>query len=217
MPSTSKVYIAPYDRNQRLFELGLEAESFTTAGLQGLAGWASCTPNHPRTYPGTVAWAETTRSLREGLFGSGWTRKNEANLPLVVNAEETIAIAVASGDSETGNKDGFPCTRSARGPKTAEAVRVNRQIMLPFSDPKPVIESINTPDRSTWLFLTYRDLVARVLRCELSRPVSMTEDGYVDEWAESIIFDEIPFGENLQIFNDADQSPEITIDIQRLA
>jgi hypothetical protein len=66
--------------------------------------------------------------------------------------------------------------------------------------------------------LVYRDLATRLLRIELSRPISMNKDGWVDEWAERIILDFIPFGEEPQIFNnnDADQSPEITVDIKRL-
>jgi len=219
MLSTSVVYSEPRDVDQRLAVLGLDREVLTTAALQGLAGWASCTQNHPPTYPGTVAWAECTRAIREGLLTRGWTRKNETNLPLVINSDETMAIAVASGDAATGKEEEFPCTRSAKGPKTAEAVRINRQRNFEFMDPGPVIESINTPGRSTWLFLAYRDLVARVLRIELSRPISMSDDGHVDEWAERIIMTAIPFGDNPQLLDDtnANQTPEISIDIQRLS
>jgi hypothetical protein len=219
MVSIPLVYSQSRDVDQRLADLGLEAVVLNTAALQGLAGWASCTLNHPPTYPGTVAWAETTRALREGLFARGWMRKNEANLPLVVNAAGTMAIAIASGDSETGNEDGFPCTRSTRGPKTAEAVRINRQQQsFDFMDPIPVIESINTPGRSTWLFLMYRDLATRMLRAELSRPISMTDEGRVDEWAERIILTAVPFGDDPQTLNNnnVNQSPEITVEIQRL-
>jgi hypothetical protein len=218
MPSISLVFSEPPDVNQRLYQLGLDAPVLTTAALQGLAGWASCTLNHPPTYPGTVFWAETTRALREGLFDRGFARKNEANLPLVVNADETIAIAVASGDAATWKEDEFPCTRSAKGPKTAEAVRINQQQSFEFIEPLPVIESINTPGRSTWLLLTYRDLKTRILRIELSRPISMNEDGHVDEWAERIILASIPFADDPQLLdgNNANQSPEITVNIRRL-
>jgi hypothetical protein len=81
-----------------------------------------------------------------------------------------------------------------------------------------VIESIKTPGRSTYLFLMYRDLVTRTVRLELSRPISMNEDGRVDEWGERIILNAVPFGDDPQILNDdnANQSPEITVDIRRV-
>jgi len=219
MTSTSLVVSEPRDVDQRLAELGLDATVLNTAALQGFAGWASCTKNHPPTYPGTVAWAEATRALREGLFTRGWMRRNESNLPLVVNGGGTIAIAIASGDAETGNKDGFPCTRSTRGVKTAEAVRVNRQQeSFDFMDPIPVIESINTTGVSTWLFLIYRDLATRTLRSELSRPISMNDEGRVNEWAERLILNPAPFADDPEVLadNNANQSPEVIVDIQKL-
>src|SRR5206468_224233 len=102
---------------------------------------------------------------------------------------------------------------------TAEVVRWNRQqLTLDFGDPSAVIESINTPGRSTWLFLMHRDLATRLLRIELSRPISMNKDGRVDEWAERIILDSIQFGDEPQTLNNdnANQSPEINVDITRV-
>jgi len=218
MGSPLLLYFDQSEVDQRLAALGLDMEVLTTAALQGLAGWASCTLNHPPTYPGTVAWAEGTRALREGLFARGWMRKNETNLPLVVNAAETIAIAFTSGDADTGRKDGYPSTRSAKGPKTAQAVRVNqRQEQFAFMDPGAVIASIKTAGRSTWLLLTYRDTASRELRSELSRPIDMTEDGHVSKWAERIILTAFPLDENPQFeSDDANQSPEITVEIKQL-
>jgi hypothetical protein len=220
MTALPNLYSDPNDVDQRLEAMNLTVSNLLTAAKKGLAAWADCTPNHPPTYPGTAFWAETTRALREGLFAAGWTRKNESNLPLVVNENETLAIAVSSGNEETGRKDGTPGTRSAKGPRTAAAVRVNQQQQaFDFMDPEAVIESLKTAGRATWLFLTYRDLSAQELRCELSRPISMTEDGHVDQWGERILLEPIPFGDlSLSGYPESiEQSPEIVVHIEKLA
>lgn len=218
-----RVYVDLTDIDQRLAELGLNRECFDTAALQGLAAFTACTPNHPPTYPGYVAWGETIRSLREELFSSGWNRKNEANLPYVINEAKTIAITVASGDENTGIKEEFPCTRSAKGPRTAEAVRANKQQQkFDFMvDVTPIVASSRVPGRATWLFLVYRNMHASTLYYELSRPISMADDGHVDDWAERIIFPPTPFAGTAPISSggkgDDGRTPEINIEIKRLS
>lgn len=187
--------------------------------MQGLSAFTACTPNHPPTFPGTIAWAETIRSLREELFSTSWTRKNEANLPLVINEAQTIAMTVASGDENVGCKGQFPCTRSRKGPRTAAAVMINQQQRFDFmQDPQPIVASLKVSGRTTWLFLIYRDIQRSELRYELSRPISMSDDGHVDSWAERIIFPPSPFGTNPPVFdsNDGGQTPEIDITIRKI-
>jgi hypothetical protein len=221
MHSFSKIYFESPDVHQRLLELGLGVNDFRTAALKGFSAWAECTPNHPPTYAGTAFWAETTRALGEALFYSGWTRKNESNLPLVVNEEKTIAIAVSSGDEQTGSAEYSPTTRSAKGPKTADAVRVNaRQLTFDFIEQMPVVDSPKIAGRNTWLFLTFRDLACKEIRMELSRPISMAPDGHVDRWAERIILPAQPFGGEPELGSDwldgdDGQSPHIIVEIRK--
>ena len=75
-------------------------------------------------------------ALREELVPRGWERSNDANLPLVVNGNGTVAISVATGDEETGMKEGAPCTSSAKGPKTALAILENlgQGVLFPSQD-----------------------------------------------------------------------------------
>ncbi len=69
---------------------------------------------------------------------------------------------------------------------------------------------------NTWLLLSYRDFTARVVECELSRPIGIGIDGRVDGWHERIILGNIPFdGDNVLLTrgggdggNDADGSVE---------
>jgi hypothetical protein len=210
------VYSEPGDVDDCLTRLGLSRETFVTAANEGLAAFSACTPNHPATFPGTSQWAETNRSMRDGLVVSKWTRMNEMNQPLVINATKTMAITAVSGDSSTGVKEEFPCTRSSKGPRTADAIRANQGRFEFMDDPAPVVASMKVPGRSTWLFLFHRDMQRNELRYELSKPTSMTDDGHVSDWSERIIFPPTSFDQNVpKIGDDGGQSPEIVVEIRK--
>jgi hypothetical protein len=220
----SPILTDPREVRLRLKQFDLETEAFEIAATKGLAAWLDTTENDPPTFPGTAAWAATTRSIREELITSGWgMRRNEMNVALIINEAMTMAIAVASGDDQTGRLSGFPCTRSPKGPATEQAVRENsRQQKFEFMIPE-VVESTRVSGRSTWIFLIHRDTGAHELRFELSRPTSISKDGYVDEWAERIIFTAKPFGSdeaktrgNGGNNGDNGQSPEIIVEIRKL-
>jgi len=218
MNAEISISFEPWDTNRRLGELGLTEAALIRAAQRGLAAWSACTENHPPVFGGLSAWGETVCALREELVSLGWERLNEANLPLVVNPDRKIAITVATGDEQTGRKDGLqPCTMSAKGPRTIAAIAANNQQILLFPEmlPQTVIASNG---RITWLLLIHRDTQARELRCELSRPMSMAPEGHVDGWAERIILRSTPFDELPAVgVDDAPQTPEIDIDIKRRA
>jgi len=226
---------------ERLAAMGLKAEIFETAARVHLADYFSCTENDPPTFPPTAAWAGGNRSLREQLvvvsvqgLKKRWKKVNERNQPLVVNENGTMAITALSGDEKTGT-DETPSTRSPKGRVTAEAVEVNyeqQQTQFDFmgdgEDPAAVMESSKEkPERILWIFLIHRDFKKRELRSELSRPLEMSEDGFIDRWGTRIVFPPIPFGDadNGNINNpdnpntgndDGGQSPEITVQIRKL-
>ena len=215
------VYSDEWDVNRRLADLGLEEASLIRAVQRGLAAWASCTENHPPVFGGLSAWAETVCALREELVPRGWERSNDANLPLVVNGNGTVAISVATGDEETGMKEGAPCTSSAKGPKTALAILENlgQGVLFP-SQMLPPAEIVNASGRATWILLMYRDKKERQVRCELSRPISMAEEGHVDGWAERIILKPTSFNDDILTWSGAEggpQSPEIDVEIKKRA
>ena len=220
MALPASVYVESWDVNKRLAELGLDEPLLIQAVERGLAAWASCTANHPPAIPGIWAWGETMCSLREQLILRGWDRLNESSWPLVVNGAKTVAISVAAGDEETGRKDGYPSTSSAKGPRTVSAIVANqRQLVFPEMMLRP-IESLNASGRATWLLLMHRDKDAREVRCEFSRPISMDPEGRVDGWAERIILSSRSFdGYEDSLVGDGNgpQSPEITVEIKRRA
>lgn len=219
MNPETQIYFDPFDIDQRLAEFGLTREPFDIAAAENLSAFRSCTPNHPPTFPGTYGWAEANRSLRDGLTAARWTKKNETNLPLVINELGTMAITATSGDADTGIRDGFPCTRSAKGPRIADAIMANQRRFDFMEESESIVASMNVPGRATWLFLIYRDFVRGELRYELSHPKHMGEDGHVDGWIERIIFPPVPFDiDDLMRLgtDDGGQSPEITVEIKKV-
>src|SRR6266851_8847821 len=114
-----QIYSALDEVSSRLAELGVRQEVLRESVQRGHAAWASCTPNHPAPFPGISAWAETVNAVRELLIPEGWTRSDSGNLPMTVDKAGRVCIAVSTGDEDTGRRDGSPCTRSSKGPRTA--------------------------------------------------------------------------------------------------
>lgn len=193
---TTAIHAVPEARYSRLSELKLEEETVTEAVQAGFMQWATCTANHPPSYPGFSAWSETVRTLRDRLLQRGWLRSNEANLPFTTNAEGTVAIAVATGDEATGKEDLTPCTKSRKGPRTRKAIAVNNRQLTLFPvevAPAELAKLQGEGRRMTWLLLFYRDEVKREVRFELSRPTKINKDEKVDGWIERILFRPFPF------------------------
>jgi|GEM_PF-275275 len=194
----NRVFKQQFEVADRLAELGLSRDLLKEVLSVGLIGWLNCTQNHPLSFPGIYAWAETVRSLRENLLPLGWDRVNDRNLPLTANSVTKVAITASSGDEHTGIENMSPRTRNPKGSTTKELAEANALQLGLFSDmtdsPEELLAEAKNWD--TWLLLAYRDLQARVLRCELSRPVNIGDDGRVDGWDERIILEEIPFGDD---------------------
>lgn len=211
----------PSERRRRLAELGLSEEILRESLQRGFAEWAGCTLNHPPSFPGLLAWGETVRALRDLLTPFGWQRSNEGNLPFTINQQQTIALAVATGDEMTGNPDETPCTKSSKGPRTAGAVAANRRQLSLFPItvlPEDLARIRGNGGRMTWLLLFHRDETGRELRCELSRPTSMSENERVDGWIERILLGSIPFdGDEVRVPSNEDLpgNPAIDVEIRR--
>jgi len=161
-------------------------------------------------------------ALREQVIPRNWERSDEGNLPFTVNPTRTVAIAVATGDEDTGKPDRQPCTKSSKGPMTKKAVRTNERQMLLFGDLRLRPEDLKKiNERMTWLLLIHCDLETREVRSELSRPVNMNEEGRVDGWDERIILTSVPLdGDEAVIVPPVDnppQTPEIVVEIKRRA
>jgi hypothetical protein len=185
---------------ERLKALGLNESLLLEAAGIGLAAWASCTPHHPKSMPGYMAWGETVKALHDRLVRLKWTISEEGNLSIVINPAKTVAIAVSTGDSATGSIIKDPRTKSRKGPRTKSKVVTNyHQLSLwPTEIGAPVsLAAALAKSQSTWWFLLHRSMATETLHCELSRPVTVAPDGRIDGWDDRIVLSSIPFGENL--------------------
>lgn len=215
----TQTHIDADDVQSRLAALGLDEGKLTEIVRRGYVAFASCTPNDPPLYPGFCAWAMMVRALREYLLPE-WERSDENNYSLVINPAGNVAIAVATGDDATGQPNGSPTTKSAKGPSTVEAVTSNQmQLELPYVFPPvtaPARSASSDEPRMTWIFLVHR--AQGEVRCELSLPTSMGVDGRVDGWQERIILGAVPTDpELLEITPPQPPLPDITIDVKRRA
>src|ERR1700722_1230643 len=206
------VYSTPEEVPSRLSELGLRQEILIEAVQRGQAARASCTPNHPAPFPGIAAWAETVAGLRELLRPDGWVRLDSGNLPLTVDAAGRVSVVVSTGDENTGNPKVSPCTRSSKGPRTANAVTVNALQMELFDLRLRPEDLDDSNGKMTFVLLFSRDSKTDEVRSELSRPIAMNEEGHVSEWAERIILPTIRLGgQTTEISSDVPQTPKVVV------
>jgi hypothetical protein len=213
----SKLFSGPIECPNRLGDLGLNAEMLWNAVMRGQAASASCTVNHPPLYRGIRAWAETTSGFREVVLPLGWGRSDDGNLPLTINPTGTLAITVATGDEDTGKKDGNPCTKSKKGPRTSDAVKRNELQGQLFGDIRLRPDDLKKIDgRMTWILLFHCDTEAGEVRAELSLPTKMNVEDYVDGWVERIILGSMPFGSvTIADPSDLPQTPPLEVDVKR--
>jgi hypothetical protein len=205
------------DVDARLKELGLTREILVDSAKQGHLAFIGCTINHPPLLPGILAWGETVRSLREYLAPDDWSRSDENNYSLVISPGGKIALAVATGDEETGLENGHPSNKARKGRATRRAVNQN-QMSFDFG-PAAALPDINPSDeekRATWILLLHRD--DNEVRLELSLPASITE-GHIDSWKERIILGSFPFDGDIDVIDITPEppQPDISIDIKRRA
>lgn len=203
--------------DERLAELGLSRERLLEVVEQGQMAFISCTGNHPPFVPALWAWGETVRALRDCLLPLGWLRSDSRNYSLVIDPTNRLAIAVATGNEATGLDGVSPATKTAKGPNTIGAIVQNRQLDMFYAVGLDAGQLDSEPEgdqRLTWVLLIYRGL--NEVRCELSLPVSISEDGRIDGWRERIILGSLPTGgEELAIVPPV--TPDITVDVRRRA
>ena len=186
------VYKLEVDVDAQLIRLGLAREQIAQAITSGYLARTGCTPNHPSNYGGIAQYAETIRQLRDELVPTGWSAENDMNMEVTVSPAKGIAIAVVSGDENTGLDTRHPSTKRRRGAVTTRLVDENQQLQfdLPVPDLPPKLTDEGKEMRQTWILLHCFD--RNELRFELSRPVKIGDDGYIEKWKERIIFPAIP-------------------------
>ena len=206
-----------WDVGNRLADFGLDEEPLRDVVRRGHLAYITCTANHPPLIPPILAWGETVSALREYVLPLGWRRSDENNYSVVIDSKDQVVIAVATGDEGTGRTDALPSNKARKGPSTIDAVKTN-QLQLVFieqeSSPAPVKPFDSNIERMTWVLLIHR--AVDEVRCELSLPFSMAQDGHIDQWRERILLKSVPLDGDLIEVVPLTQ-PDITIEVKRRA
>lgn len=202
----------PHDINLRLDALGLTTELLRQAVAAGEMDRSSCTPNHPFFFAGLMGWGGTVKALRDNLAVIGWKGKTRRGVDLVLSPDDTTAIAVASADEWTGRLGGSPKTNSSKGSGTVAAIERNRSSQMWLAGFEPMEEAAPEPG-TTWYLLIHS--AVDEVRCELSLPTQMGDDGRIDSWAERIILEPVGAGTDLSILPGADDQPDVEVSISR--
>jgi hypothetical protein len=204
------------DVDARLAELGLTQDLLLQAAQRGLAAFAACTPHHPKNYPALASWAETFRGLSDLLVVHPyrWTKLEDNGQPQVHNPSGLIALTVAGGDTNTGRiGDAEPKTSASKGDTTSKAMLGNAFLFPEMeADARTKLDTMTR--RQTWFLLVHRDLVAGEMRCELSMPISMSEDRRIDGWAERILLGSTSFDAALLKGIPDEPTPPVTDEVK---
>lgn len=184
----------PDEVPRRLREIcGLPVDLFLGAVRRGQLAADFCTPSHPRTYSGTVAYGETVAGLRDQTAALSWSFNDEDNIPRTISPDGGVIITAVSGNKDTGRRDRRGAsTRRPRGVAGVRIVRRNGQIeleaLLPPEERLP--ETDDALDLGpTWYLLYYRD--GDTVRSELSLAKGVDDSGALLEWQERLVLPEI--------------------------
>lgn len=211
---TNVVHVEPQDVESRLSRLGLSEAVLVEAIRLAHLHTARLTANHPRNYPGLVMYAEGIAALRTLLREEGWHRPDSSVYELVINADDTVGIAIASGDEGTGRENAHPFNKSPKGRYTVQAIEANRQADM-FAELLPQVPTAS-PELETWVLLHHYDAKLRERRIELSRPSDIDAEGKIIEWSERVILTPLSFdGDEGEIV--LPETPDIDFDIRRKA
>lgn len=195
----------------RLALLDLSADLLRDAVAMGEAARNSCTENDAISTPGFLAWSRTLRGLRELLAPMGWSKEVDRGFETTVAPNGKFAVAVATGDEATGRISGSPKTRHPKGSSTAAAIAQN-QLSL-FDESEPIAPRVATVvERVTWFLLIARGVDE--VRCELSLPKAIGDDGRVESWAERIVLASVSCDCDPVVMQ-ADQGQDIVIEVSR--
>ncbi len=210
-----KIHSDLFDVQARLQTLGLKVSDLLDSARGAFHGREMCTELDPPMYAALSLWAHGVRRLRQRLLPLSWSFSNEGGYSTAVSPDGRYAIAVASGDVNTGNVHASPTTLSAKGPRTEEAISAN-QLSLDLRPSGEDEAAVGANQCETWLLLIQVDNEKSEIRAELSLPSGQDDQGRVTTWAERIIFGSIDFDKTLP-GEPGDDLPDIDIEIKRRA
>ncbi len=205
---------------RRVIELGLTVELLVAAIRRGQNAADFCTPSHPKTYPGSVAWGETTAGVRDDTSVLGWVFGDEDNIPRTTSPDGSVTVIVVSGNHRTGlRSEKAPQGKRPRGEAGIRLVRRHAQIELEELLPVAVTsgeEETITALGPTWFLMYCR--AENVVRGELSLAKGVSDSGRLLEWSERLILPEIDLLNTPDTTNRSSETvPDVNVPVERRA
>ncbi|SAL62239.1 hypothetical protein AWB68_03269 [Caballeronia choica] len=202
----------------RLLELhsSLDEALLKDVNEHGFRARREATASHPPTAAGTYHWIGSVFALRSNLTLRDWTKQDLRNCPFIVSPDKAVAIAVMTGDSDTGLVAGRPTNQAQKGAVIRQAVANNRQSEL-FDGTLVSAELARSGEGTQLWILLYHAGVGEdgkeELRAELSFP-SRFERKQIVGWRERIVLSAIrPDGET-DVRHDVPTAP-IDVPVER--
>lgn len=182
----------------KVLQPSLDEMLLREANEHGYRHRLEATPLHAPTAAGTYHWNGTVYALRSSLAERRWAPQDLRNCPFIVSPDKTVAIAVMTGDMDTGLEKGNPTNRTQKGAVLKQAVANNQQLEL--FNPSAVSTDLARSKDATQLWILLYHVATGAdgkpeLRAELSLP-SRFERKRIVGWKERIILAAIrPDGE----------------------
>ncbi|MBR8179420.1 MULTISPECIES: hypothetical protein [Burkholderia] len=201
----------------RLSELhpSLDEALLREANEHGYRARLEATDLHAPTAAGSYHWHDTLFAIRFALTERDWVHENLRNCPFIVSPDRKVAIAVMTGDADTGLVKGNPTNQAQKGAVLQRAVAQNQQLEL--FDPAVAKDLANSKDATQLWILLYHVAIGTdgkpELRAELSLPSRFARKKIVG-WTERIVLAAIhPDGE--PVMGQDEPTGPIDVPVQR--
>lgn len=199
----------------RLAQLGLSTQVIHNALEAAAADARTCTALDAPGAAAYLFWSRSNRYFRELLIPGGWKKSNRHNILRTIHPSEAFAVTAMSASKGVGDPSRPVRAKNPKGAAVAELVQWNQQLSLFRLEDLGITSSEeatrNVDNIPTW-FILYR-MEETGIAVEVSLPVEM-HGKYVDTWAERIMVDPIPFGDegpDIDINGDDDQGPDFDV------
>lgn len=194
-----KLFKKSKEVNSRLEVLNLKMDGLQEVALRAVNAKHTVVPNHPRNAPGTFAYHEGVRAMRDVLCAGGqWVQDCLNGLETVLNRESRVRIAYQNADY-CCQDDNPPQPISKKGQAVKDAVNMNQGQLFDLKE----IDKSNK-DYSIWyVFVSENN---GVVNAELSLPTSVTKNGIFEDFYERIYILEDHELDKVDLNDDAEEN-----------
>lgn len=163
-----------HEVKSKLAQLDLTKDSLSDVAKRAVAQKFTAVSNHPRNAPGTFAYHEGVKALRDIFVGNNWEKQTEKNIEYIFNPNKKIKViyqnvdfaCIDDYDPQPISKHGGTAKRSAISSNQLELFKLERPISNVY------VFCVSEKDG--------------VVNAELSLPTDISPKGYMSNFSERI-------------------------------